>query len=73
MKNILINLVKVYKKISAPFWYYNFPVSRCRFYPSCSDYAMDAISKYGTVKGALKSVNRVIRCNPFSQGGIDEA
>jgi len=47
-----------------------FPPS-CRFYPSCSDYALKALAKYGPVRGTSKAVWRVLRCNPFSAGGYD--
>ena len=43
----------------------------CRFYPSCSEYAMGAIEKHGTVLGGLKGLWRILRCNPFSHGGYD--
>lgn len=43
----------------------------CRFYPSCSQYAIDAVGEYGTVKGLIKAIKRVLRCHPFSQGGYD--
>ena len=45
----------------------------CRFHPSCSQYAMDAIEKYGVFSGVLKSLKRIFRCNPFSSGGYDPA
>jgi len=43
----------------------------CRFYPSCSDYALAALAKYGLLKGTVKSLWRVMRCNPFNPGGYD--
>ncbi len=43
----------------------------CRFEPSCSNYAIDALRKYGLVKGGLMSILRILRCNPFSPGGYD--
>lgn len=43
----------------------------CRFYPSCSEYAIEAIEKRGTLMGGIKSIWRVLRCNPFSRGGYD--
>ena len=76
MKKIIIKLIKFYKGAISPFWagsplgFFN---SSCRFYPTCSDYAVDAISKYGAGKGMLKAVGRVLRCNPFSRPGVDEA
>ncbi|PID70528.1 membrane protein insertion efficiency factor YidD [bacterium DOLZORAL124_38_8] len=44
----------------------------CRFYPSCSEYSVQAFQKYGFVKGLLKTVWRVLRCNPWSKGGVDK-
>ncbi|WP_207750647.1 membrane protein insertion efficiency factor YidD [Anaeromonas gelatinilytica] len=43
----------------------------CRFYPTCSEYSIQAIDKYGIVKGGLKSIWRILRCNPFNAGGYD--
>ncbi len=66
MKKLFVFLIKVYQKIISPF----FPPS-CRYYPSCSEYSAQAISKYGVLKGVGKSVLRILRCNPFSKGGYD--
>ncbi|PJB15854.1 membrane protein insertion efficiency factor YidD, partial [Candidatus Falkowbacteria bacterium CG_4_9_14_3_um_filter_38_19] len=48
-----------------------FPQGFCRFQPSCSDYAIAAIEKYGVIKGGGKALWRVLRCNPFNRGGWD--
>ena len=45
----------------------------CKYHPSCSRYASDALRKYGPVKGFLKAVWRLLRCNPWSRGGVDYA
>lgn len=45
---------------------------RCKFYPTCSDYAKDALLRYGILKGTLATAWRLLRCNPFSKGGSDE-
>jgi len=66
VKKILIFLVKSYKKYISPV----LPNS-CRFYPTCSEYAMGAINKYGVLKGSIKSIYRVLRCNPLNKGGYD--
>ena len=66
MKKVLIFLIKVYKKYISPV----LPKS-CRFYPTCSEYAIDAIGKYGVFKGSIKSMYRILRCNPFNKGGYD--
>ncbi|NUN08875.1 MAG: membrane protein insertion efficiency factor YidD [Ignavibacteriaceae bacterium] len=67
MKWVLIKIVRGYQLFISPL----FPPS-CRFYPTCSEYAIQAINKYGVIKGVAKSVWRILRCNPFSKGGIDE-
>ncbi|WP_423237106.1 membrane protein insertion efficiency factor YidD [Clostridium peptidivorans] len=62
----MILVIKAYRK-------YISPLKRpcCRFYPTCSQYALDAINKYGVLKGSFMSVKRILRCNPFNQGGYD--
>ncbi len=44
----------------------------CKYYPTCSEYAILAIQKYGPVKGGVKGIWRILRCNPLSRGGVDE-
>ena len=44
---------------------------RCKYLPTCSEYAIDSLRKYGVIKGSLKSIWRILRCNPFSRGGFD--
>ncbi|MCX5686884.1 MAG: membrane protein insertion efficiency factor YidD [Candidatus Omnitrophica bacterium] len=68
MKKLIISSVRFYRNYLSPF-----KLQCCRFYPSCSEYAADAIGKYGVVKGVFKSIKRIIRCNPFSRGGYDPA
>lgn len=65
MKNILIELIKLYKKIPGNFH------SNCRFTPTCSTYAIEALEKYGAIKGIYLSVKRIIRCNPWGSSGYD--
>ena len=62
----LVFLLKIYKKYISPM----LPDS-CRFEPTCSVYSMQAIMKYGFIKGTYLSMWRVMRCNPFSKGGYD--
>ena len=64
MKNLLLSLIRLYQKLS--FW-----PSPCRFLPSCSDYSYLAIEKYGILRGLSLSFRRIIRCQPFAKGGID--
>ncbi|WP_457568601.1 membrane protein insertion efficiency factor YidD [Desulfurobacterium sp.] len=66
VKRLIIGFIRLYKRFISPV----LPGS-CRFYPSCSDYAILAIEKYGVLKGGFKSLWRILRCNPFSSGGID--
>lgn len=46
-------------------------IPSCRYYPTCSQYAKEAVTKYGIVKGLSKGIYRILRCNPFSKGGYD--
>jgi len=66
MKAAIILFITVYKKLISP----ALPRS-CRFYPSCSDYALEAVKKHGVVKGVYLGFNRLIRCHPFNPGGFD--
>lgn len=61
-----IFLIEIYQKhISASFG------KRCIFYPTCSEYTKQAILKYGLIVGSIKGFFRILRCNPFSKGGVD--
>lgn len=66
MKSILIWLIKFYKKNISPA-----RGACCKYYPTCSQYGIEAIEKYGAIKGGLLTVWRILRCNPFSKGGYD--
>jgi len=68
MKKLIILPIKLYKIFISPFLGRN-----CRFYPTCSQYAIDAIEKYGIVKGLFKSLIRICKCHPFHPGGYDPA
>ena len=73
-KNIILKLIKLYQRTLSPDhgWLKRFyPHGFCRFHPSCSQYAYEAVEKHGVVKGSLKTVWRVLRCNPFNKGGVD--
>lgn len=50
---------------------YHYPHGFCRFYPSCSQYGIEALQKYGIIKGGLKTIWRIMRCNPWNKGGND--
>lgn len=66
MKKVLIGIINFYRRFVSP-------LKRpcCRFYPSCSQYALTAIERYGAVRGGFMAVKRIIRCNPFCKGGYD--
>lgn len=66
VKNILLFFIALYQKTLS-----NYLGGKCRFYPSCSEYAKQTIIKNGVCKGLLKSVWRILRCNPLNKGGID--
>ncbi|MCH5201572.1 MAG: membrane protein insertion efficiency factor YidD [Oscillospiraceae bacterium] len=66
MKRILIAVIKFYKKSISPL-----SKSKCKYYPTCSSYGLEAIETHGVLKGGLLTIWRVIRCNPFSKGGYD--
>ena len=66
MNKILIALIKVYQYTLSPML-----GPRCRYYPSCSNYAVDALREHGAVRGLGMAAWRILRCNPFSNGGYD--
>ncbi|MGI5172688.1 membrane protein insertion efficiency factor YidD [Treponema sp. OMZ 840] len=65
-QNFFIGLIRFYQICLSPL----FPPS-CRFYPTCSNYALGVIRKYGAVKGLFLAVKRILRCNPYCKGGYD--
>ena len=66
MRKMFVEPIKIYRRFVSPM----LPPS-CRYWPSCSEYALQAIQKHGVLKGGLLGAWRVIRCNPWSRGGID--
>lgn len=74
LKKGVIAFIKLYQKTLSPdhgVFKHKHPYGFCRFYPTCSDYSIQAIDKYGIIKGGLKSAWRILRCNPFNKGGND--
>lgn len=67
MKHFCIFLIELYRKYISPLK----SKPSCRFYPSCSCYALEAYNKHGFFGGTYLSIRRVLRCNPFCEGGID--
>lgn len=66
IRQILLALIQIYRYAISPFL-----GQRCRFYPSCSAYAAQALTKHGVLKGLWLSIKRVLRCHPFHPGGHD--
>ncbi len=66
LEDAIVSAINVYRKFISPVL-----PSSCRYYPSCSTYAVLSIRKYGAFRGSLKAIYRVLRCNPFSKGGVD--
>jgi hypothetical protein len=71
---ILIRIIKLYQKTLSPdhgILKAAKPYGHCRFSPTCSEYAITALGKYGIIKGGFMSAWRLLRCNPFNKGGYD--
>ena len=66
MTRVLIALVRLYRKNISPL-----SSPKCRYIPTCSAYALEALEKYGALKGGMLSVRRLLRCHPFRKGGYD--
>ena len=65
MKHLLLGLVRLYR------WIPTFGPSPCRFAPSCSSYALEALEEHGATRGTWLTARRIARCHPFSAGGFD--
>lgn len=74
-QRVVVWLVRIYQKTLSPD---HGPLKRlyphgfCRFYPTCSEYTAQAVEKYGVINGLSRGVWRVLRCNPWNEGGVDE-
>jgi len=66
MKKIVVALLRIYRNYISPLM-----LARCRFYPSCSSYAIEAIKEKGLFPGIYMTLRRLLRCHPFSKGGYD--
>jgi len=66
MRKILIAIIKVYQLFISPL-----SRGKCRFIPTCSSYAIEAIDRHGVIQGLYLSAGRILRCNPFNPGGYD--
>jgi len=66
IKMVLIKAIRIYQIFVSPVM-----PGKCRFYPSCSNYVIDALEKYGVLKGLWLGVKRILKCHPFHAGGYD--
>lgn len=66
MKRVLIKLIRLYQIYISPM-----KRTKCPYFPTCSQYGLEAIQKHGALKGSLLAIWRILRCNPFSKGGVD--
>lgn len=66
MKIVFIAFIRFYQRFISPLF-----GAKCRFTPTCSQYAIEALEKYGIFKGTWLSLKRILRCNPFCKGGYD--
>jgi len=66
VKRVFLSLIRFYQRFISPV-----KPHMCRFYPTCSTYAYQAIEKYGVLKGGKLAVKRVLKCHPFNPGGYD--
>ena len=66
MKKVFIIIIRAYQILISPLSF-----AKCRFIPTCSNYAIEAISRHGVIYGIYLSAGRILRCNPFSPGGYD--
>ena len=67
MKKLLIKLIRLYQKYISPLKKHG----TCIYTPTCSQYVIEAIQKYGACKGGIMAIWRILRCNPFAKGGYD--
>ena len=65
MKKFVTSAIRFYQRQISPL------SPRCRYIPTCSEYALEAVEKYGAVKGSWLAAKRILRCNPFHKGGYD--
>ncbi len=66
IKRMIMGIIIFYRKFISPL-----KPATCRFYPTCSQYALEAIQKYGVIPGGIKAIKRIMRCHPFNPGGYD--
>ena len=64
---LVLLIIRAYQIVVSP----ALPPGTCRFYPTCSHYGFQAVYKYGALKGSWMAIKRIVRCNPFNEGGYD--
>jgi len=73
-RQLIVRIIKIYQN-TLSFDHgrlkFFFPHGYCRFYPTCSEYGIQAIEKHGIIKGGIKTCWRILRCNPWNKGGYD--
>lgn len=65
-RKIVVKLIVFYQKHISPHM-----GNHCKYYPTCSEYTRQAVDKYGIIRGSLLGIIRILKCNPFSKGGVD--
>lgn len=65
-RRIAVGLIWIYQRFISPF-----TLRRCRFYPTCSEYAKESILTFGLIKGSWRAIRRIVRCHPWNPGGYD--
>ena len=66
MKYVIVFFIKLYQVVIPPI-----SPGKCRFIPSCSNYTIEAVKKYGSIKGIIMGIKRMMKCHPFNPGGYD--
>ena len=66
MKTIILNLIRFYMKVLSPL-----KKPCCRFVPTCSQYALESVKRFGVIRGGFLALCRILKCNPFFKGGYD--
>jgi len=74
ISKLFVRIIELYQKTLSPdhgFLRHRYPAGYCKYTPTCSEYCKQSILKYGVLKGGVKGAWRVLRCNPWSKGGVD--
>ena len=66
MKKLILKMIRSYQKYISPM-----SPPTCRFYPTCSQYAIEAVEEHGAIKGSYLATRRILKCHPFHEGGFD--